>query len=214
MQLQQNISCLAWVLGLAAAVSLGCRDGEDTGPGIDYGDLVEVQPDAEPPKIKFPAECQQEDRSLNEFVTRVLGICQRGGYDDFCNLFSISEVPPSHDEFKKIWSGVGEIAVRSIHMAPVRPDDPAPAQYFVHAVVKLRREDARKRLERDVVVRVFKEMDQWRISGAPKEIVRKVLIADTQPASAPASRPNAVAGALSAAPSSAPAVYKDKSPGS
>lgn len=225
---KQKITCLAWAGLFALALLAGCGSGEETEAGLDYEDLVEVQPGAVPPRIKFPAEWQQEDPSVNEFVSNVLDICQRGNYDKFCSLFGINEVPPSHDDFQRIWGGVSEVAVRSIHPGPQDPP-----QYFVHAVVKLRKPDAQKRLQRDIVVRIFKELNEWRISGASKEIIRKVLIADSQPASAPAAgthsrstRPSGQAttrpalgprvqpAGQSAAPSSRPAVYKDKSQGS
>lgn len=160
---------------------VACNDEADVdGASIDREDLVKVEPDAVPPKVKFPIERHHEDDSLNAFVLEVLDICQRGDYDKFCNLFGISEIPPGYDDFKRIWGGVGEIVVQSIHQGS---ED--PPQYFVHAVVKLRRPDAQNRLQREVVVRVFKELDDWRISGAPSEVVRRVLNAATQPASAP-----------------------------
>jgi hypothetical protein len=181
MQPKQKLICLLLPWLLATGMIAGCRPDDDfDGPGIDRDDLVKAQPDAEPPKVKFPAECQHEDVSLNTFVAHVLDICQRGDYDRFCNLFGISDIPPGYDDFRRIWGGVGEIAVQSLHLGS---ED--PPQYFVHAIVKLRRPDAQKRLQREVVVRVFKELDEWRISGAPSEVVRKVLDAATQAASAP-----------------------------
>jgi hypothetical protein len=118
-------------------------------------------------------------------------------------------VPPSHDDFKRIWAGVGEVAVVSVHRTKEEPP-----QYFVHAIVKLRQEDSLKRTKRDIVVRVYKELEEWRISGAPKEIQRKILIADSQPASGPAEAPASRPVRRVAAPSSAPAGYKTQSPGS
>lgn len=227
MHYKQKITCLAWVGLLAVGLLAGCRGSEQNEAGLDFEDMVEVQPNAVPPRVHFPAECQQADPSVNEFVSDVLDTCQRGNYDKFCNLFGINEVPPSHDNFQRIWGGVSEVAVRSIHAGPQDPP-----QYFVHAVVKLRKPDAQKRLQRDVVVRVYKELNEWRISGASKEIIRKVLVADSQPAAsgpAPANhaarggqaaattRPAAISQAQpagSAAPTSRPAVYKDKSQGS
>jgi hypothetical protein len=208
MQSTSKITCLAVVAALLAGWCCGCGDNTQAESDLDIPQLG-GEPGADPPKIKFPPECQQDDVSVNTFITRVLDICQRGDYDKFCALFGISEVPPSHDDFKRIWAGVGEVSVVSVHRAKEEPP-----QYFVHATVKLRQEDSLKRTKRDIVVRVYKELDEWRISGAPKEIQRKILIADSQPASAPADSPVVQPVRRVTAPSSAPAGYKTQRQGS
>jgi hypothetical protein len=198
----------------AGLLLAGCnRGGAVDDAEIDKQELINEGVAAEPPKIYFPPECQQSDPSLNAFIDSVLDLCRRGDYDKFCNLFGASEVPPTYDDFKRIWQGVREISVRSVHAG--RPDK---GEYFVHAIVKLRKADGEKRTQREIVVRVFRELEQWRISAAPKEIVRKVLTADSQPASGPAERPAVTAAGStsrpgpSTAPTSRPSVYNGKGP--
>lgn len=207
---KHKLACLACIAVLGAGLLTACNDEDPDDQSLTLPSMLEVQPGAEPPKIKFPAEWHQADPTVNAFIMRVLDICQRGDYDRFCSLFGISDAPPGYDDFKRIWGGVGELAVRSVRMGS---DD--PPQYFVHTTVKLRQADSQKRTERAAVIRVFKELDDWRISAAPQDIVRKVLIADSQPASsAPAVEPPVQPSGRTAAPPAQPAVYKTQSPGS
>lgn len=203
-QVISHLGCAAAMLLIA--LSAGCNDDGADDNSLDPKPISVDNPEAEKPRIHFPPECQQEDPSLNAEIEQVLKVCEQGDYDGFCKRFGIAEVPPSYDEFKRIWHGVREISIRSVHAG--RPD---PLEYYVHAIVKLREPDNQKRSERDIVVRVFKEMGEWRISGASKDVVRKVLIADSQPAPASADEAAAEPGVRPAAPGSAPAVYKTKS---
>lgn len=167
---------------LIALSAVGCRrTAEEESNMIDWVPEGVQNPDAPRPVTRFPAEWQQADQSLNDFINKVLDVCHRGDYDMFCQLLAISESPPRQDNFKRIWHGVGQIDVRS-----VRPDGSQESKYYVHAVAKLRKPDAENRTERNLVLEVFKEMDQWRIAGASKEVSQKILMADSQPAPDPA----------------------------
>jgi hypothetical protein len=180
MSIHQKLACLAWVVAVTFACT-GCRRGSETDEAeIDVPTIVEQDPTADRPSVDFPPSCQQADAKLNAFITQVLKVCEEGDFDGFCQFMGTTERPPSQDDFKRLWHGIGRISVKS-----VRGTESEPPQYFVHAVARLRKPDNEKRTERDIVIRVFKEADEWRISGAPKEIVRKVLAADSQPASAP-----------------------------
>lgn len=182
----------------------GCEgQGETNTAEIDKEKLVIVDPDADRPTTHFPTELRQDDATLNEFILAVLKTCEEGDYDEFCRFLGATATPPSYDDFKRIWSGIREIEVVSVHAA-----ETDPPQYFVHAVAHLRREDRANRRERDIVLQVYEELGEWRISGAPKEIVRMILIADTQPASAPTdSGPPRRPEPVSAAPPARPDVY-------
>lgn len=202
------------VVMLAALVSLGStagcrRSAEQDADMIDVPAISDLNPSAERPKTNFPAEWQQADKALNEFILKILDICHRGDYDKFCQLMATTESPPSQEDFKRIWQAVGDITIRS-----VRSDENKPPKYFVHALAKLRQSDPENRTERNLVIEVFKEMDQWRIAGAPKEAARVVLMADSRPTSGPAQAYPRKQESNSAAPASGPAVYKDKHRGS
>ncbi|MBI4580688.1 MAG: hypothetical protein HY718_13355 [Planctomycetes bacterium] len=201
-----DVACILAV-GMSVLVgATGCRrTAEDREAKIDYKPLVEDKPDVDPPRIYFPADCQPKDPALTSFIERVLKVCEQGDYDPFCGLLATTEVAPSYDDFQRIWQGVREITVKSVRSA-----ETDPPQYFVHAVAKFREPDARNREERDVVIRIFKEMDQWRIAGAPKDIRRQILLADTQPASAPAAVGRPGREAVSTAPANGSSVYKSE----
>lgn len=155
----------------------GCKDRQGSSDETDAINIppIGADPNRDRPRTFFPAELQQADTSFNKFVDDVLQICQTGDYDRFCGLFAAADAPPARDDFARIWRGVSEIKLVSIY--PARPNE-----YFVHAIARLRQADSRRRLQRDVVVHAFKELDEWRISGAPQEIARKVLHADSRPA--------------------------------
>lgn len=220
MSINQKLALLGltWVL---ATVGAGCRgSAENTEAEIDVVPLSHADPSAERPSVKFPPACQQADQALNAFVVRVLEVCEQGDYDGFCQFLGTTERPPTQEAFKRLWGGIREIEVKS-----VRATEGEKPQYFVHAIARLRKPDSEQRTERDIVIRIYRETDEWRISGAPKEITRKIIAADSQPASGPAgadgkpaasSRP---AGARrdskqhsmpSAAPATGHAVYKHK----
>lgn len=157
----------------------GCRgQGEEAQANIDVPPLAVQDPDAETPRVHFPPDCQQDDKALNAFIAEALKICQEGNYDAFCAMLGTREVPPSLDDFHRIWRGVGDIAVIS-----VRSDGQESPEYYIHALVRLREQDRKGRQERDLVIRAYREADQWRLSGVTKEIAQKVLVADSQPAS-------------------------------
>jgi hypothetical protein len=189
----------------------GCRHNQDPDIAIlDKLSEAEANPSAERPKTYFPPEWQQPDKTINDFILKVLDTCHRGDYDKFCQFMATTETPPGQENFSKIWHVVGDITVRS-----VRSDGKTPPSYYVHAIAKLRRPDAQKRTQRNLIVRVFKEMDQWRIAAATQDVERKILVADSQPASGPDAEGGPTGQANHpAAPSTRPAVYKTKHQGS
>ena len=162
----------------------GCDRQQDTGKDmLNLPDLKGKNPDAEAPSVEFPVEWQQADATVNEFIRDVLDICHRGDYDKLCQSMATSDTPPSQEHFKRLWQGVGKIAVRS-----VRGDGKPDPTYYIHATVDLRQPDSEKRTQRELVVQVSKELGQWRLAAAPKEITGKVLRADSQPAPEPAEK--------------------------
>ncbi len=178
---------------LASAVicaSGGCRCGREPGAGeaeIDVPDIVAAQPDVDRPRVVFPASLQSDDPSLNEFIRRALGICERGDYDGFRQLFSIRTTPTSQKDFERVWLSVQEITVAGVYAAKGSPD-----QFFVHAIVRYRKPDRKGRLTRDAALAVFKESGYWRIGPAPTGIIRKMRAAATQvsPGALPGSLPS------------------------
>lgn len=168
--------------GLLAVLLLaglaGCKgeaSAENDGE-IDPPPLIEEYPDKEPPAVLFPEELKTDDVVLNQFIHNGLDCCAKGDYDRFRQLFGVSYQPPDADRFKKLWQGVRLVRIAGIYHDARRPND-----YYVHAVVELRKADRRDRSERQAVIWVFKEGEEWRLGPAPSDIVGRVLVASTQP---------------------------------
>lgn len=169
--------CLAVLL--LAGLS-GCKreaSAENDGE-IDKVPIGELLPDKEPPKVDFPDHLKTDDVVLNEFIFKGLRYCVKGDYDGFRQLFGVSYQPPDEDRFKKLWLGVKLVKIQGIYHDRRQPND-----YYVHAVIQLRKADRRERSERQAVLWVFKEGDEWRLGPAPSDITGRVLIASTQPGS-------------------------------
>ncbi len=173
-----------WRLALAVCLAVGsvggCNERDEGQGSIDVQPLADAQPETERPGIKFPIRTQQEDVSLNKFIGEVLRVCERGDYDGLCRLFGANDVPPTQAVFRKTWLGVREIEVVKVVKAKEEPPI-----YLVHAAVRLREEDSKHRMERDVVIQVYKELDQWRMSGGTGEFDKELLLGTSQPATAP-----------------------------
>ena len=177
-----NIVRVAWGVALVAGSMGGCECGEDvlvkTGGRIDRETIAEKDPQAPRPGVVFPKKALTDDTTLNEFITKALEVCHRGDYDGFRQLFGTAYRPPDQRSFERVWAGVRDITVASIR----GPGRETPPEYYAHAVVRLRQPDRKDRQKRDVVVKVFREAGDWRLGEAPKEIVRKILIASSRPA--------------------------------
>jgi hypothetical protein len=199
---------------LVLALLAGCKgDGAGTDEGsIDQPSLRVLNPDAAAPTVIFPHRLKTDDVTLNEFIHHALEVCAEGDYDKFRELFGTAYRPPGKEQFERVWQGVREVAVVGVY-----PDRQEPPEYYVHAVVELRKPDRRERTQRDVVVWIFREADEWRMGAAPGEITNRILVASTQPGAgepgrhAPAaSRPARARSDASATRPSAAATQADR----
>jgi hypothetical protein len=172
---------LAWLVLTVGGVIGGCEcqrsTEEDT--NLERPPLAKSDPKASPPKVNFPSHCRTEDTVLNQFIEQAMTICAKGDYEGFRQLFSTSFAPPGRAEFDRVWYEVESVDIVSTHLG--KPD---PPEYYVHAVVQLRQADRRGRKQRDVVVAIFKEANEWRMAPPSKDYVRRVMLADSQPAQA------------------------------
>jgi len=125
--------------------------------------------------LSFPDELYVEDESVNEFVRQAMDVCASGDYDAFRLLWTARQDPLPHDEFEKGWQAVEEIHVRALER--VRLVDEAEdgqgkayAGYAVFAEVHLDPTHIRAKVEpdREVVLAMVREHDQWRLAKAPK----------------------------------------------
>jgi hypothetical protein len=176
---------LITILAFSTMLS-GCGKGDSQQDSLDLPSNVKVNPKAPAPTVAFPRELQKDDSTLNKFIEDALSICAEGDYDRFRQLFGAAYAPPTKEDFDKIWAGVKSIEIVSVHPDPREK----PPIYYVHANVLLRQADPHGRTKRDAIVAVFQENGQWRLSPPSKEIVHKVLLADSRPADGAASRPS------------------------
>lgn len=171
----------AGALCLVAGIVGGCECQRETAqndePPIGTAPLSEVHPDVRPPEVDFPQRWRSRDPSLNAFIEQALDICARGNYDGFRALFGTAFPPPDQSNFERVWKAVRGIRVTGLYRGHGNPPD-----YYLHAVIEYREEDRKGRTERDVVVMLFREADQWRLGQAPPEIIRDVRRISTRPA--------------------------------
>lgn len=168
-----------WVTTAVMVLLAGCdrkTDAENDGL-IDSPSLTEIHPEQEPPTVIFPNDLKTEDVVLNEFIRTALDACAKGDYDQFRELFGVTFQPPDQDRFTKLWQGIKQIKVVGVYAG-----QPQPPEYYVHVVVHLRRPDRTDRTERQAVVWIFREGDEWRMGPARSEITNRILRASTQPA--------------------------------
>ncbi len=174
------------VLGLAGWGGWACQKdvGASDEAEIDLPTLVENRPHAPRPATYFPGDLQVDDVKVNQFINRMLKVCEEGDYDGFRQRFGIAYAPPDRVKFENIWHGVREIRIEDLRAAPSDPP-----VYYLYVVVKLRKPDSEGRMERPIVVMLFQETDEWRMGPASKEIVRKFLAAASRPARQGRTRP-------------------------
>ena len=170
---------LAWLILLVGGVIGGCecQRSAEKETNLEPPPIIEKDPNADRPMVNFPGQCRTKDAVLNKFIEQAVTICAQGDYEGFRQLFSTSFSPPSKAEFERIWYEVQSVDIVSTH-----PGKEDPPEYYVHATVRLRKPDSHGRKQREAVVAVFKEADEWRMAPPAKEFVRKVLMADSQPA--------------------------------
>ncbi|HOB73022.1 MAG TPA: hypothetical protein PKG54_00725 [Phycisphaerae bacterium] len=178
-----NRKWISLAVGECAAVFLlagltGCERNTSTENDgmIDNPPLVDEFQGSPAPTVAFPEHLKTGDVVLNEFIRKALDCCAKGDYDRFRQLFGISYQPPDANQFRKLWQGVKLVKIEGIYHDQRQPND-----YYVHAVIELRKPDRRDRSERQAVIWVFREGDEWRIGPAPSDIAGRVLVTSTQP---------------------------------
>ncbi len=166
--------CVAGILG-------GCKCGRDVAApdevSIDQPALSDQNPNVPQPEIHFPHELKTDDPTLNQFVLKILDICNKGDYDGYRQLFGTAYTPTPKTNFEHVWQQVRMIRVVRIEKHPRRD----PPEYYLHARIILRQPDRQNRTERNVIIMMFKEDGEWRLGSAPKEVSRVIMAADSQP---------------------------------
>ena len=129
--------------------------------------------------VVFPDELRVSDDSVNAFVEKAMRLCAAGDYEAFRLLWSDRSDPLPRDEFEQGWRAVEAIRIRALdpvilqsdHGAS-RNDDPNERAFVVLAEVVFdpSQPAGRREPQREIVLILAREHDEWRFSRAPKEV--------------------------------------------
>lgn len=151
---------------------------------------------AETPKgtsVSFPQELNVTDSSVNAFVKSTLESCATGQYESFRSVWTAREGPISREEFEKGWHAAKSIRVRAMEKVKLATDastsgsDSAASPQIAYALaidlsLDPEQQIGQRKPERQVVLLVTREKDEWRLARAPKgmrEWIKKKFEADT-----------------------------------
>jgi len=170
-----------WAALLVGGTIGGCKCSRDVAVEpdrqIDRPSIVQLDPDAPRPDVDFPPELHLDDPSFNRFVVHALEVCRQGDYDGFRQLFGTAYEPTTHDNFRKVWGNVKSIQVRRVVKGPQETP-----HYYLYGRIRLREPDRKGQDRRDIWVMVFRETDQWRLGAPSQDIVDRLRMLETSPA--------------------------------
>jgi hypothetical protein len=167
-----------FLAAVTVGADLGCRREEEAPAG---GAAPDKLPAEQAGVLVFPEELKVEDDSVNEFLTRAMTVCTTGDYEAFRLLWNVREEPLARDEFEKGWQAVEEIRVRALEKVILASDEGAEpgvsrTAYVTCADVRLDAERITKHpgreieAERQVVLMLLREHDEWGLAWAPKHV--------------------------------------------
>ena len=153
----------------------GCRRKEEAAKSEPV-----PAPAARPQPVEvlvFPDELRVEDDSVNVFLEQAMTVCTKGDYHAFRLLWSAREEPLPQDEFEEGWQAVREIRIRVLEKVLLAPESGFEAGidrtvYAVYADVHLDPEHTagRREPDREVVLMLVQEHDDWRLAEAPRSV--------------------------------------------
>lgn len=158
--------------GILLALGYGCRREQER-------DRAEQQFESkqQAAQLVFPDRLRVEDGSVNEFVQRVIEDCAGGEYDTFRLLWSARDEPLRRDEYEEGWHAIQRIEVLVLEKLLLAPGSGRESQerelaYAVALQVALdpAHRAAKREPERDVILLLIREHDEWRISRAPRRV--------------------------------------------
>jgi hypothetical protein len=127
--------------------------------------------------VEFPSNVEPEDPTVSAFVRGVIDTCIAGDYNAFRLLWSIKEDPFPRDAFQRGWRAVRRVQIVRIEKFRRRAEN--DIVYGVHAHVIV--DPAVRKPDRDVVLLIVREDDQWRLIRAPGALRRRFLGPDEGP---------------------------------
>jgi len=172
-----------------------CRKAsDDNEPSIPPKAVANQVESPAPPSmsatVSFPSELQVDDSAVNGFVQVTLAKCITGQYEALRSVWTARESPISREEFEKGWHAAKEIRVRALEKVKIavdetKADSAEPPQKAYALVVDLsldpEQQIGQRKPERQVVLLLTRESENWRLARAPKnmrEWVKKKLDAE------------------------------------
>ena len=112
---------------------------------------------------------------MNQFIENAMHVCTSGDYEAYRLLWSAREKPLARAEYDLGWSAVREVRILAVEgvalvSAQTGGDGSPETTYGVAAHVRLdpERLTVDTKLDRDVVLMLTREHEQWRLASAPK----------------------------------------------
>lgn len=162
--------------GAPVWMSTACRRDESVASQAIAPPEEEVRP---ADIVVFPDELRVSDDSVNAFVEKAMTLCAAGDYEAFRLLWSDRSDPLPRDEFEQGWQAVEAIRVRALNQVILQSDNGAlrdgdsnERAFIVLAEVALdpNQPAGRREPQREIVLILSREHDEWRFSRAPKEV--------------------------------------------
>ncbi len=151
---------------LIALTLTGCKKGESE----TDSDLKPTPPPdvVQEELVKFPPNFTCDDPEVPEFLKSAVSACVNQDYDAFRSMWSAREDPISEKEFIRAWQANPRFELTDMQRMKT-PD--GEIVYAVRAHVSLDPNEVPEP-ERDVVLLIVNESDNWRLRKAPRKFAK------------------------------------------
>lgn len=150
---------------LIAMLAVGCKKGDSE------GDTSQLPQPPESPKeelVSFPPDFTCDDPEVPEFLRSAVKACVDQDYERFRMMWSAKEDPISEKEFIRAWRANPRFAVTEMRQMKTPEGE---IVYAIRAHVSLDPNEVPEP-ERDVVLLIVHESDQWRLRKAPRKLAK------------------------------------------
>jgi len=191
----------ATAIGLFVVVmTSACRRDESAEKTSATASSPDAAKSKQPNLLVFPDDLRVADSTVNEFVTKAMTTCAAGDYEAFRFLWSARETPLPREEFEQGWQAVQTTKVRALEMVMLDADPNAgrtepETVYALLTEVSLdpTQKAGQKEPQRQVVLMLAREHEQWRLARAPKPmrdwVKNKIAAASNESAPSTIPRP-------------------------
>ncbi len=186
----RSVASLALLLG-GFMLSPGCEEHEDT-----RAKPVEAipAPTVKRAALMFPESLRVKEAPVNALLEKAMRYCSEGDYESFRLIWTARQEPIARNEFHRGWEAMKEIRIRALErvalatpiggQAEAKRDAGPETVYVAYAEMKLDQElirpaegrrdsdvrSASENVRRDAVLMIVKELGEWRLAHAPKNM--------------------------------------------